>query len=564
MKIIQTLWTKPGLNAGWIDRHYHFISWALSCLQLRKYYNEVELYTDSLGKKLLVDTFKLPYTKVHVVLDDFNFPNYLWAAPKIYSYGLQDEPFLHIDGDIFLFHPFQEEKINKPLVYQNMERERFKNSFYTKIFKNIFSLVPDKNQLPDWIRSAELNHVEALNAGVFGGTDINFFKTHSKRAFDFLDNYADLIAKMDNPSFANHIAEQVLSRYLIDEMNIEHKGLFTANDFLSPDTMGLIYYSQELDEYPYETAKDQTPFQYLGINYFGISPFGRKYVHLIGEAKRGLNTCKLAARRLQADYPDYYERILTYFADQATEEREQVSILAQSVSESSDVAEQVMLQPKKESLRAKALKLKPSKVYARTIFLYNKLNERSLNTSINLDEFRNSFTSEIKEMIDEKGRQRLEDVFQYENMRFEYALTLSDYEQYHQNEKKSADSIDIIYDLEQTDLDNKVLVINPMIRIVISKWNWSDKNSYSNAYPAPTELTKTVLKVDSITNSILEIDLTVPNQLITQVFHSPKTLGEGFEYFKDHFFIEEVELLKKDFLRCIIYLISNGIVFIKK
>ena len=42
------------------------MSWVLSCLSLRNYYDDVELYTDKLGYELLIEKLRLPYTYVHV------------------------------------------------------------------------------------------------------------------------------------------------------------------------------------------------------------------------------------------------------------------------------------------------------------------------------------------------------------------------------------------------------------------------------------------------------------------------------------------------------------------
>jgi hypothetical protein len=47
------------------------MSWALSCLSLREHYDEVELYTDSAGYHILIEVLQLPYTKTHVIFDDF-------------------------------------------------------------------------------------------------------------------------------------------------------------------------------------------------------------------------------------------------------------------------------------------------------------------------------------------------------------------------------------------------------------------------------------------------------------------------------------------------------------
>ena len=78
MKVVQTFWTgnKSLLDNGfgWINPQYHLMSWALSCLSLRKNYDDVSFYTDSNGYKVLIKLLKLPYTDVVVQYDDLPCP----------------------------------------------------------------------------------------------------------------------------------------------------------------------------------------------------------------------------------------------------------------------------------------------------------------------------------------------------------------------------------------------------------------------------------------------------------------------------------------------------------
>ncbi|MBQ2013515.1 MAG: hypothetical protein II206_12100 [Bacteroidaceae bacterium] len=86
MKIIQTFWTAgqdPLKHSfGWTHPEYNLMSWALSCLSLREHYDEVELYTDSAGYHILIEVLQLPYTKTHVIFDDFQCLPHHWALSK--------------------------------------------------------------------------------------------------------------------------------------------------------------------------------------------------------------------------------------------------------------------------------------------------------------------------------------------------------------------------------------------------------------------------------------------------------------------------------------------------
>ena len=183
MKIVQSLWVKPSLKkenfnisdrnkGGWVDKKYNYMSWALSCLQFKKYYNNVELVTDSIGYELLIEKIGLPYSKVDIELDQLN--NYhpdLWALGKIQAYSIQNEPFIHADGDVFIFKKFEESFEKSPLIAQNLETEF---SYYYEIFKNIeenFDYIPQV-----LIESKTINGgIIGVNAGLLGGSDFCFF-----------------------------------------------------------------------------------------------------------------------------------------------------------------------------------------------------------------------------------------------------------------------------------------------------------------------------------------------------------------------------------------------------
>ena len=64
MRIVQTFWTAgqdPLKHAfGWLHPEYNLMSWALSYLSLREHYDEVALYTDSEGKRILIDELRFP------------------------------------------------------------------------------------------------------------------------------------------------------------------------------------------------------------------------------------------------------------------------------------------------------------------------------------------------------------------------------------------------------------------------------------------------------------------------------------------------------------------------
>ena len=78
-KIVQTFWsgnqsadTYLSNTGGWLSAEYHWMSWALSSLQIRQFYSALELITDAVGETFFRDTLALPYTQIVPALDALN------------------------------------------------------------------------------------------------------------------------------------------------------------------------------------------------------------------------------------------------------------------------------------------------------------------------------------------------------------------------------------------------------------------------------------------------------------------------------------------------------------
>lgn len=288
MKIIQSFWTKPLLknnnhnitdrrNGGWYNKKYNYISWTLSCLQFRNFYSSVELVTDKLGYDLLINRLELPYTNVRIVLDDLNqYHSDLWSLSKMYAYSLEKTPFIHADGDVYIWKKFSDKFSKAQLLAQN---EEVKFDYYSSIYNNIvqnFKFVPDV--LAD---SVEMNGgIVAVNAGLIGGCDHNFFQSYTRQAFEFIDRNYDCLDSI-NIGLFNNIFEQFLFHALAEQQKIKIEYLMENMTKL-----------------------------YNGICELTDVPNKSKYVHALGLYKKKHSVNSLIEFRLQEDYPEYYYRIL--------------------------------------------------------------------------------------------------------------------------------------------------------------------------------------------------------------------------------------------------------------
>jgi hypothetical protein len=107
MNAVWSFWSKPFLKSQksmWCSEKQHLLSWILSVQQARKFFGKTVLFTDDYGAKMLVDGLQLDFDVVSTALNTLNDhdPKW-WALGKIYTYGSQNDPFIHIDNDVFLW-----------------------------------------------------------------------------------------------------------------------------------------------------------------------------------------------------------------------------------------------------------------------------------------------------------------------------------------------------------------------------------------------------------------------------------------------------------------------------
>ena len=286
MKIVQSFWSKPSESniadrnkGGWRHQKYFYMSWALSCLTLKRIYDKIELVTDKKGYELLIEKLKLPYTTVKVELDDLNhYPENLWAISKIYSYSIQEEPFIHVDGDVYLWSPFGEEIEKANLIAQHLDVD---TGHYSEALQEIKS---NNFFLPDVITNnlGKQLKIESINAGIIGGRDIEFVKLYCEAAFN-----------------------------MINKNMIKQNSHFTASLYA-------LFYEQYLFSCLAKAQKKEITY-YLNLNDFSesfiLQDFQNKYhdtfkyVHMINFNKLKLEFCHELEAQLYMEFPGFYEII---------------------------------------------------------------------------------------------------------------------------------------------------------------------------------------------------------------------------------------------------------------
>ena len=291
MNIIQTFYSyeknqNPFLDkAGFLCPEFNWMSMALSCILLKKHYGKVSLYCNRSVKKLIEETFQIPYTEVIEVPDFMDrYEGYeLWALPKLYTYSLQTTPFLHVDCDWFMFDRLSEEFLSSDLYAQNIE---YDDQFYNR--KCIDRFVKKGGILPEFLME-DVNKpiIRVANAGIIGGNDIVFFNDYLKEVSSFITKN-DKVLQENKDGFINSIYEQMFFYSLAKK-----KGKS-------------VHYCTEGD-------KLSTKFEWLQIDYTCKKKHG--YMHLLSHLKREIKALVFVSRYLEYLDPDLHHHIIkTYIA----------------------------------------------------------------------------------------------------------------------------------------------------------------------------------------------------------------------------------------------------------
>lgn len=287
MRVVQTFWSgrkNPLENGyGWLSPEFNIMSWALSCICLKRNYDEVILYTDSAGYAIFHDMLELPYTRFEVLYDNIKCKPEHWAYSKMLTYSLQEKPFIHVDGDVFLHNRLSPLIESSGLIAQNMETG-------TSYYKNMMNpIMMNIAAVPDILHKEIIkDSIPSYNAGIIGGNDIVFFKEYCQTAFEFIEKNKlnDLENEYVNVNL-NILFEQILFYALATKHN---KKVATVINHPIIDN-GYMY-----DEFCNFHAFDRLPL-----------------MHIIGGHKKNPEICRMLRVILSERYPEIFERIQQLF-----------------------------------------------------------------------------------------------------------------------------------------------------------------------------------------------------------------------------------------------------------
>jgi len=223
MRAVWSFWSKPfqaRKNIGWYSELHHLLAWGLSLQTASRHYPETVLVTDRAGKKLLIDQLGLPFVHVSTELERLaNADSGWWALGKLLAYSIQDQPFIHIDTDAFLWKPLPRRLTESPVL-----------ALCPVFYSNDSNLLPREiecafaergGKLPmewEWTRSRGSTYFREEACGILGGCHVAFLRHYADTALDLVlnSNNADAWSMLPGKISLNTMVEQFLLGACVD------------------------------------------------------------------------------------------------------------------------------------------------------------------------------------------------------------------------------------------------------------------------------------------------------------------------------------------------------------
>jgi hypothetical protein len=291
MKSVWSFWTKPylsGRKAYWASEKHHGLSWILSLETARRHYPETCLYTDSKGAEILVDQLGLRFSQVSTELDALadEDPEW-WALGKLYTYSVQQEPFIHIDSDVYLWKRLPEYIESADVFAQNPEPFPELGDFCYQPERVDQAFQTAGGWLPEewyWYRQ---NHGTQRGecCGILGGQRTDFIRHYAKQALRLALDPANERAWQPLGDKAGQMT--LVEQYLLAACVEFHR----ANNISVFNAVQIRYLFESLSQ-----AFCREPATRLG------------FTHLIANAKKSPIIASRLDERVRQDYPEKYAR----------------------------------------------------------------------------------------------------------------------------------------------------------------------------------------------------------------------------------------------------------------
>jgi hypothetical protein len=149
-----------------------------------QYYPDSLLVTDAAGRKLLVDELGIPFRQVSTELECLRDVDPGWfSMGKLAAYSIQDQPFVHLDADVFLWKPLPHHVTQSAVIAQCPEFHAHGPESPLRRVEGAFH--QHKASLPvewEWARARQDSYLREENCGIVGGSNVDFLRHYARTA----------------------------------------------------------------------------------------------------------------------------------------------------------------------------------------------------------------------------------------------------------------------------------------------------------------------------------------------------------------------------------------------
>lgn len=226
-KYIWTLWTIPwGPFPVW-----KLMCYALSIELVKRITGDILIYTDKRGANLLKKyKIDVPYRVIDFNIKNTEIPKF--SGAKLLTMSLQEEPFVHLDHDVFLFNEQQEDP-SADITVQSIET----GLLFYRVYSSGYSLLKRQGvKVPEAMDlCAQNNDYSAYNCGYVSANNLDVVQEWCKIGIEMSNSYIP-VNRSDNC-----IPEQYLLYVLAQYKQYNIKCLFSDPVFNQDESVNAGY-----------------------------------------------------------------------------------------------------------------------------------------------------------------------------------------------------------------------------------------------------------------------------------------------------------------------------------
>jgi len=286
MRAVWSFWSKPyfaGYSRWYTDWH-HWLGWGLSLYTVSRFYPDTCLVTDDSGARILIDSLQLPFDHVSTDLNKLrNDDRDWWSLGKIEAYRLQQEPFVHIDADVFLWKPLADELERADVFTQNPEPIVPGATLYTP--EQVENVIGSGWLPEEWLWYRRLPKSVSQCCGVLGGNRV-----------DSINHY---------PNTALQILRDPRNRAAMKRLSEKSRHMLLIEQYV---LSACVEYHRVQERSPFGGIEMRHVFASLEEALSPPAPVKAGFTHLAAGAKRNRRVSRDLEKRVQQELPEFYER----------------------------------------------------------------------------------------------------------------------------------------------------------------------------------------------------------------------------------------------------------------